>query len=143
MGLESQKYIVYADDDHEDQEVLKEVVAQIDSRLEVVTLDGGQQLLDYLASLKEGQSFPCLVVVDVNMPKMDGIETLRELKSHELYKKLPVIVFSTFDNLLSVQMAQKLGAIDYIKKPVTYERFRQVARRFIDICDTVPDIKNK
>jgi CheY-like chemotaxis protein len=139
MGLESYDYIVYADDDQEDQEVLKEVVAQIDSRLKVVTVNGGEQLLDYLASLKEGQSFPCLVVVDVNMPKMNGIETLRELKSHNIYKKLPVIVFSTSDNSLSVQMAQKFGAIDYIKKPVTYERFRQVARRFIDICDTVRD----
>jgi CheY-like chemotaxis protein len=141
MGLESYNYIVYADDDQEDQEVLKEVVAQIDSRLKVVTVDGGEQLLDYLASLNEEQSFPCLVVVDMNMPKMNGIETLRELKSHNIYKKLPVIVFSTSDNSFGVQTAQQLGAIDYIKKPVTYERFLQVARRFIDICDTVRDTR--
>lgn len=136
--MKDSRYIVYADDDHEDQEILKEVVAEIDSRLKVITVDGGQELINYLTSLKEGQGFPCIVVLDMNMPKMDGIETLKELKSHHLFKELPVVMFSTSDNQISVQMVQKLGAADYVKKPVTYERFLDVARHFVDICQTVP-----
>ena len=139
--MEDVGYILYADDDCEDQETFKEVVAEIDCRLKVVTVSGGQELLRYLACVKEKRNFPCLVVLDMNMPKMNGLETLRELKSDKTYKKLAVVIFSTSDNPKSVQMADQLGAADYVQKPVTYERFLKVARQFIDICKTVPSIK--
>ena len=137
--MEDARYILYADDDCEDQETFKDVVAEIDSGLKVVTVSGGQELLKYLSRVKKKHSFPCLVVLDINMPKMDGIETLRELKSNKTFKKLPVVMFSTSDNPISVQTADQLGAADYVQKPVTYDRFLKVARQFIDICKTVPD----
>ena len=62
--------------------------------------------------------------MDLNMPKLDGIETLKRIKDVEDYKKLPVIIFSTSDHPLSVQMAKQLGAVDYVKKPMHYENLK-------------------
>ena len=137
------KYILYADDDFEDQEMLKEVVGKIDSNLNVVTTNGGCELLSYLETLQPGDSLPCLIVIDMNMPKMDGIEVLKQLKSLKTYLKLPVVIFSTSDNQATIQMAKTLGAIDYIKKPVSFDSFLQVAKQFLDLCETVPDQKNR
>jgi CheY-like chemotaxis protein len=143
MNFGSDNYILYADDDREDQEMLKDVVREIDPHLKVLTVNAGGELLEYLSSLKPGTNFPCLIVVDMNMPKLDGIETLKQLKSDNIFRKLPVIIFSTSDNPLSIQMAKLLGATDYVKKPVTSKSFVQIARHFLALCQTVPEVKDR
>ena len=135
------KYILYADDDADDQQILTDMVHEISSDIDLVTVDGGEQLIDYLDHLDAGKNYPCLILVDMNMPKMDGIETLKKLKASRTYSKVPVIMFSTSDNLLSVTMAKLLGAADYIKKPIDTHNLRFIANRFAQQCEVVPDVK--
>jgi len=97
--------------------------------------------MEFLNSLPPGAQFPCLILVDINMPQANGMETLKMLKGHPVYKRLPVIIFSTADSYLLIEMARQLGANDYVKKPVNFEKLRQVTMQFVDHCEVVPPVK--
>ena len=142
MKSEFDKYILYADDDMDDQETLKDTLLEVAPEISLVSVQDGIQLLDFLNSLPPGSKFPCLLLVDMNMPKINGIEALKILKADPVYKDLPVIVFSTAETHSWIQMAKELGAEDYVIKPVSFERMREVTTQFADHCEVVPPVKN-
>ena len=74
---------------------------------------------------------PDLILLDLNMPKMDGREVLKKMKSNDAYRKIPVIVFSTTKNQLEVKRCYDLGANTYIVKPVSYDTLVETIR---EIC---------
>jgi CheY-like chemotaxis protein len=134
---EINKYILYADDDCEDHELFKDILAEVDADVELVSVNNGMQVLEFLESLKPGMKLPCLILLDLNMPMLNGIETLKAIKEHEHFRKLPVIIFSTSTEKADEQIAKKLGANDYVRKPVKLTDFRDVAIDFINRCDVV------
>jgi CheY-like chemotaxis protein len=75
-----------------------------------------------------------LVLMDINMPRMDGFETLRRLRDHKQFKNLPVIMFSASDDEADVNRAAKLGANGYMIKPFTIDTF-------ISALGNIPDVK--
>jgi CheY-like chemotaxis protein len=93
----------------------------------------GQTVLDFLfrhgtgPSREEGQSY--LVLLDIRMPKMDGIEVLRRLKANSELHKLPVIMLTTTDDPREVDLCHELGCNIYIQKPVDYDKFTEAIRR--------------
>jgi CheY-like chemotaxis protein len=135
----SSMYILYADDDHDDQEMLKEIFRSIESDIELINVDSGWHLINYLEALTPGSNYPCLILLDLNMPILDGIETLKRLKAHHIYKKIPVILFSTTDAAEGIQESKELGAEDFVTKPVKVEEFKQVALQFLQRCEAVPN----
>ncbi|MEO6720505.1 MAG: response regulator, partial [Ferruginibacter sp.] len=66
-------------------------------------------------------NYPKLILLDLNMPKMDGREVLKKIKSNDNFRKIPVVVFSTTKNQLEVRRCYDLGANTYIVKPVSYD----------------------
>lgn len=89
----------------------------------------GQAILDFFAQepLRGPQSF--LVLLDIRMPKVDGIEVLRRLKSDAELGRLPVIMLTTTDDTREVERCYELGCNVYIQKPVDYDRFAEAIRR--------------
>jgi CheY-like chemotaxis protein len=79
-------------------------------------------------------SRPDLVVLDINMPVMDGLETLRRLRSSAATKDLPVVVFSTGREEQAVQATKKLGVLDYIQKPFHYNDFTTAVARILALA---------
>jgi CheY-like chemotaxis protein len=140
MKESGDKYILYADDDREDQNMLRDVLNDMRTDVELVTVTDGVEAVNFLKDLESGWKYPCLIILDINMPKLNGIDTLKKLKN-DLALDLPVIIFSTAVNELTKHMAKALGADDCVKKPVTLDSFRQVASRFIHACEPDSAVK--
>lgn len=93
----------------------------------------GQAVLDYFFQpdsthfARPNQMY--LVLLDIRMPKVDGIEVLRRLKSDPELHKLPVIMLTTTDDIREVERCHELGCNVYIQKPVDYEKFAEAIRR--------------
>ncbi|MBP6731144.1 MAG: response regulator [Chitinophagales bacterium] len=108
------------------QEALKE--SQMDIHLDVVS--DGEQAIDFL--MKRGKYVdsirPHIILLDLNLPKKNGIEVLKEIKAHDSLKKIPVIVLTTSDADHDISKAYSLNANCYILKPVDFDDFAKVIR---------------
>jgi CheY-like chemotaxis protein len=89
----------------------------------------GQAVLDYFFHNPAAQRDTYLVLLDIRMPKVDGIEVLRRLKADPELRKLPVIMLTTTDDTREVERCHQLGCSVYIQKPVDYDRFAEAIRR--------------
>jgi CheY-like chemotaxis protein len=99
----------------------------------VTHVTDGQAALDYVR--REGQfanrraDGPLLLVLDINMPRIDGVEVLAQVKANEATAKLPVIMLTTTDDPREVQRCYQLGCSVYITKPVEYDAFVEAIHR--------------
>ncbi len=107
----------------------------------------GQAVLDFFfkqsSTRAAGPSQTFLVLLDIRMPKVDGIEVLRRLKSDPELRKLPVIMLTTTDDAREVEHCHQLGCNVYIQKPVDYDKFAEAIRRlglFVTLL-LVPPVK--
>lgn len=132
------KYFIYADDDHDDQQTVTEMIARIDPVLAVVGVDNGVGVLNYLESLKEKDVLPCFILLDINMPAMNGFKTLEKLKSWEPFNMIPVILFTTSSHPKDIQTAKMLGAENLITKPFSLQGVGEITRQFAEFCHNLP-----
>ena len=106
----------------------------------------GQQILEFLFCRGEGRKrehTPYLLLLDIRIPKLDGIEVLRQVKQDEELRKVPVIMLTTMDDPCDVEVCHKLGCSNYIVKPVDFDKFAEVLSRlglFLKIVQ-IPHIK--
>ena len=96
---------------------------------EIITVSDGQQALDYLFGEGEyvgkERPSPLLVLLDLNLPVLDGYQVLQRMKSDERTKRIPVVILTTTDDAREVSRCYELGCNVYITKPVDYERFSE------------------
>jgi CheY-like chemotaxis protein len=112
---------------------------------ELVTVSDGQQALDYLHGEGDyagtGRASPLLVLLDLNLPVLDGYQVLKRMKADERTKRIPVIILTTTDDTREVSRCYDLGCNVYITKPVDYQEFSDAIRKiglFLSVV-TVPD----
>lgn len=141
MEYSDKKYILYAEDDNEDQELLRDMLKKINADVKLLTVRDGVEGLNFLRQLRSEDSYPCLIIFDINMPKLNGIETLKILKDDVALKHLPVIIFTTATDELVKQKAKMLGAEECITKPITLQSFKEVASHFVDRCESNESFK--
>jgi len=100
---------------------------------EVIWAKDGQEALDYVR--QEGKYLGCdhnghlVILLDINMPKVDGVEVLRQLKANEETKKIPVMMLTTTDDPREIELCYGLGCSVYVTKPVEYEKFREAVQQ--------------
>ena len=87
----------------------------------------GQEALEWIERWDAGAVTPALILLDLKLPKIDGMEVLLHLKSHPTYRTIPVVVLTTSAVDRDVQTAYQNGANSYIVKPVNFEKFVEVA----------------
>lgn len=123
--------ILIADDDEEDKMLIKEALEEnhLANRLEFVS--NGEELIDYLLNkgkFSDTKSFPTpgLILLDLNMPKMDGREALKEIKNHPELRRIPVVILTTSKAEEDVLRSYNLGVNSFINKPVTFDRLVDV-----------------
>ena len=87
----------------------------------------GQEALDYIQRWEAGETIPAVILLDINIPKVNGLDVLRVLKSTPLSQKMPVIVLTSSSEDVDIEAAYQLGANSYIVKPVDFEKFFEVA----------------
>jgi len=120
----NKRYILIAEDDIDDRYLMKTALEETGITEEVKYVENGVEVISCLEAVIEKNgtyNYPKLILLDLNMPKMDGREVLKKIKSNEAYRKIPVVIFSTTKNQLEVNRCYDLGANTYIIKPVSYE----------------------
>lgn len=125
--------VLYADDDPDDLELVKDAFAQHSSNVEVVTATDGKKALAYLQSLKENEPNPCLIILDINMPMINGKEVLKNIRSHQRFKLVPIVLFTTSSLPHDLEFAKKYQA-GFITKPLDVSQMEAIAELFIDHC---------
>ncbi|HUC82876.1 MAG TPA: response regulator [Flavisolibacter sp.] len=128
-----QNIILWADDDADDLFLVKEAVENIADSFQIVEASNGRQALDLLHSLESSSHLPCLVVLDINMPVMNGKETLAVLRKDDRYKSVPVAVFTTSTSEKDRLYCERLGA-QMFSKPHTYRSFEKMIGKLISFC---------
>ncbi|QDF98772.1 two-component system response regulator [Azoarcus sp. DD4] len=87
----------------------------------------GQEALDFIPRWSAGEALPLVVLLDLKLPKVHGLEVLRAFKENPLTRSVPVVVLTTSDEDADIESAYSLGANSYIIKPVDFDKFTQVA----------------
>ncbi len=124
--------ILLAEDDPRDVELILTALGEYNLANEVATVGDGVEALDYLhrrgpyQGRPEGE--PVAVVLDVKMPRMDGIEVLRIIKTDERLKLIPVVLLTSSADETDMLKSYQLGANAYVVKPVDFQRFVDAVR---------------
>ncbi len=123
--------ILMADDDDDDYLLTKKALKKSHLLNKLWRVKDGVELLDYLkrrGDYSDGKAYsrPGVILLDLNMPKKDGREALREIKSDPELKNIPVVVFTTSKAEEDVYRSYQLGVNSFITKPVTFENLIQV-----------------
>lgn len=125
--------IVLAEDDEGHASLVRRNLKRAGVANEVVHVSDGQQALDYIrreARYANRDPGGCLLLVlDINMPRVDGVEVLRQVKAGEATAKIPVIMLTTTDDPREIERCYQLGCSVYITKPVEYEAFVEAIKR--------------
>ena len=120
-------FILITEDDADDRFLLQTAFAEKKYPTRIEFVENGVDLIHYLQKLESnGEQYPILILLDLNMPKKDGREALAELKQDQRFKEIPVFVFTTTHNEQEIARCRKLGASRYIVKPVTFDGLLQV-----------------
>ena len=125
-----QKFVLYADDDSDDKDWVTEACNAVDASLSLVFVENGRQVLDFLSQNNTAQ-LPSLIVLDLNMPELDGRQTLKKLKTHPVYKGIPVAIVTTSTNSIDRDVCKQLGASLFLTKPDTHLKWQDVIRNFM------------
>jgi CheY-like chemotaxis protein len=133
MELLNTPFLLYAEDDDDDFESLEDALQQLTDKYQLVQAKNGTEVISVLQK-NFFQKLPCLIVLDLNMPIMDGKEVLLWLKEEELYKNIPVMVFTTSSREEDVKLCQTHNCI-FFRKPTLYRDLLHVAQTMLDMCD--------
>ncbi|GGG12703.1 response regulator [Pontibacter amylolyticus] len=125
--------ILIADDDAEDRMLIKEALDENRLSNAIQFVENGEELMDYLHNRgnftdKEKYQTPGLILLDLNMPKKDGREALKEIKADEYLRVLPVVVLTTSKAEEDILRTYDLGVSSFITKPVTFSSLVDVMR---------------
>jgi CheY-like chemotaxis protein len=86
----------------------------------------GEEALAFLPRWEAGEALPAVILLDINLPKINGLEVLRQLKAHERYRRIPVVVLTSSREDRDLTTAYDLGVNSYIEKPVNFSKFMDV-----------------
>lgn len=124
--MKNMRPILLVEDDEVDTMTVKRSLKDLQVRNSLVTVSNGEEALDYLRD--EQQQKPSIILLDINMPKMNGIEFLTVAKNDDKLKKIPVIVLTTSQEEQDKLDSFELGVAGYMIKPCTYEKFLELLR---------------
>lgn len=113
------KKVLIVDDDPDDRQLIKDALEECRISVVAVELSDGSDVINYLNTCPT-HKLPDLVLLDLNMPIMNGFDTLNEIRLNKKFSEIPVYVFTTSSTLEDKQHAISLGAIDFITKPSHY-----------------------
>lgn len=139
--------IILAEDDEGHATLIKRNLKRSGLLNEIIHFKDGQQTLDFLNNVKEKNdknNLPSLLLLDIKMPKVDGIEVLRQVKKDPSLKRMPVIMITTTDDPREIETCHELGCSNYITKPIDYDKFVSAIRKlglFLLVVE-VPNLNN-
>lgn len=121
-------FILIADDDQEDRFLLHTAFEEIGRSDDIFLVENGKQVFKYLDDAAKQEQLPSLIVLDLNMPVLNGMETLTKLKSDNRYKDIPVIIYTTSVYEVEKEKCLEIGAADFIRKPALFNQTVEAAQ---------------
>jgi CheY-like chemotaxis protein len=128
--MNSKPFILIADDDQEDRFLLHTAFEEIGRSDEIFLVENGMQVFKYLDASAQQNCIPSLIILDLNMPVLNGVETLARLKADKRYKDIPVIMYTTSIHEVEKERCLEIGAADFIKKPALFNQTVSTAQLF-------------
>lgn len=94
---------------------------------EIQVARDGEEALAFMDRWAAGEPWPAVILLDINMPKVSGLDVLREIKAHEQFRRIPVVILTSSREDRDLKEAYDLGVNSYIEKPVSFSKFMEVA----------------
>ena len=138
--------ILMAEDDLDDQVLVREAFKKAHLTHGLAIVSDGEQLLDYLHKRGDytGHSRPHIILVDLNMPRKNGREAIREIKADPTLRRIPIIVFTTSSAEDDIKETYDMGISSYIRKPATFDKLvdlvKELEHYWLDIVELPPDL---
>lgn len=133
LQLQPRHIILYAEDDEDDRMLLQETFQRFYTSVKLACVHDGRKAIAYLESLNVIEPEPCLIILDINMPLMDGREALQQIRNMERFKDVPVVMFSTSSQISDKEFAAKYDAA-FITKPIDFNQMNFIVDVFINHC---------
>jgi CheY-like chemotaxis protein len=127
------RYIIFADDDADDLELITGFFKQYNRNINVLEFKDGKEVLKFLDDFALNTT-PLLIVLDINMPRLNGKETLVAIRQHPRYQYIPVVIYTTSNNNRDEDFCRNLGA-SWVSKSSTVEGVKQVAKVLAEFCE--------
>lgn len=138
--MRSSRPILLIEDDRVDVMTLERAMKDLNVTNPVVNVRNGEEALRYLRN--EANQKLCLILLDLNMPKVNGIEFLQLAKADEMLKNIPVVMLTTSTEQQDITESFKLGAAGYMVKSIDYKRFVEIIK-VIDLYWTLSELPNR
>ena len=133
--------ILLVEDNPMDVDLTKRALARHRVANPVVVARDGEEALAYLPRWEAGEPLPVVILLDLHLPKVDGLQVLSQIKSHPQFRTIPVVVLTTSSEDRDMQTAYQLGANSYIVKSADFDKFTQVAEQielYWRVLNTMP-----
>jgi CheY-like chemotaxis protein len=127
-GHSADKLILLVEDNRDDVELMRMALAKSKIEASVHVVRDGQEALDYLFGSAGSSRIPDLILLDLKLPRVDGLDVLRRLRGHPSTRFLPVVILTSSTAEQDVVRGYELGANSYINKPVDFLKFVEAAR---------------
>jgi CheY-like chemotaxis protein len=125
--------ILHIDDDPDDQQLFRNAIDSLGVSSEIIEAADGAEGLKYLYLMKEKKTLPCIIVIDINMPKVNGREACIAIKKDEVLSEIPLIIFSTSSSTLDKLFFQGKN-VQYVTKPSEFSLIVDVASAMLKQC---------
>ena len=134
-------YILIAEDDEDDQFLLSSAFNEVLNDTQLVFVENGIELINHFKKFEEGLvELPALMIVDLNMPKKNGKEAIKELVDKSYFRSFPTIIFSTTGNEMEKSRCKELGIDDFFVKPSNYNSLLNIVSHFKEMVETPKEI---
>lgn len=127
------KTIVCVDDDQDDLMMLRQAIEDIGTDHQIVEAFDGVHALELLRQMKERSELPCLIVLDINMPRLDGKQTLINIKKDQELSSIPVVLFSTSNSPMDKTFC-KAKNVELHTKPFDFKSLYSTANKLLSYC---------
>lgn len=127
-------HIVIAEDDSDDTEIIHDAFSRHSSFTKISLVKNGKDLLDFLKNIEEK---PDIILTDINMPIINGIEALKEISKDEEISKIISFAYSTSINLLYQKKCLQYGAKAFFIKPAVIDEFEKIPHKIIEIVHSL------
>lgn len=133
QSLPPKSLVLYVDDDPDDIELVCEAFSAYSRNVEVLTFRDGVEMLSYIESINPFQATPCLFIIDINMPRLNGKETLKRLRRIEEFAEVPAVLFTTSTLPSDENFAKNFNA-GFVTKPLHTNQVHHIIDQIIDHC---------
>lgn len=140
QSIQPKNLLLYADDDPDDVKLIKEALHKHTINTHLVTFSNGLELIEYIKRLLPHEVEPCLIIIDINMPVLNGKEALKQTREIKQFEHVPIVLFSTSTLPSEAVFADCFNA-GYITKPIHEKQIDKIIQELIQHCSE--EVKRK